>query len=72
MIADLKDVLAPLQWKGDGPMPTKKITLWEKYKLWMHRPPFMADEEKLIESDREDPEVDDVRVGINIGQIEMV
>ena len=53
-------------------MPAKKIALWEKYKLWMHRPPFMADEEELTESDKEEPEVNDVRVGINIGQSEMV
>ena len=71
-IADLKVVLAPLKPKEDGPMPAKKTALWEKYKLWMHRPPFMADEEELTESDKEEPEVNDVRVGINIGQSEMV
>ena len=32
----------------------------------------MVDEEELANSDKEDPEVDDVRVGVNIDQIEMV
>ena len=65
-------MLALLKRKEDGSWPTKKSDLLEKYKLWMHRPPLMADEEELTELDREDPEVDDIRVGIIIGQIEMV
>ena len=59
MIADLKVVFAPLKRKEDGSMPTEKIALWEKYKLQMHQPPFYTDEEELVESDKEDPEVNE-------------